>query len=269
MDVVDSEVQYLGYDASESYGLVWKLVAPETYVFRYATVHGNVLRSKVHHNYFGLYAYGARGNQWVGNDVHHNVQYGMAPHSHSDDLLIEDNLVHDNGHHGITVRQDCSRVRIRDNRVWSNQENGVALHRDANGGEIAGNQVFDNAGSGISVYDSAGVTVRGNLVRNNGRSGIQLAMNASHNRVELNDIRENRFYGVFVGKGSGRASDDRDSMPRRSQIGDNRVHGSGIADLRMGEPSMNEWVANAGPAGPARTGTAARPPPQPAPSLPP
>jgi parallel beta-helix repeat protein len=269
MDVIDSEVQYLGYDASESYGLVWKLVAPDDYVFQHARVWGNVMRSKIHHNYFGLYAAGARGNEWVGNDIHHNVQYGMAPHTHSDDLLIEDNQVHDNGHHGITVRQGCARVRVRKNRVWANRENGIALHRDANGGEVVGNQVFDNAGSGVSVYDSAGVTVRGNTVRNNGRSGIQLAMNASHNRVEHNDVRDNRFYGVFVGKGSGRAADGRDGMPRRNHIIDNRVQGSGIADLRMGEPSLNEWIANAGPAGPSRTGTAARPAPPPAPSLPP
>ena len=270
MDILDSEVQYLGYDASESYGLVWKLVAPDAYVFQHARVWGNVMRSRIHHNYFGLYAAGARGNEWVGNEVHHNVQYGMAPHTHSDDLLIEDNSVHDNGHHGITVRHGCSRVRVRNNRVWANRENGITLHRDANGGEVAGNQVFDNAGSGITVYDSAGVTVRGNTVRNNARSGIQLAMNASHNRIEHNDVRNNRFYGVFVGKGSGRPADRRDGMPRRNHILDNRVQGSGIADLRMGEPSLNEWVANGGPPAPtAASAAVGATAPPPAKSLPP
>ena len=34
MDIVDSEVAFLGYDANESYGLVWKVVAPEPFAVR-------------------------------------------------------------------------------------------------------------------------------------------------------------------------------------------------------------------------------------------
>lgn len=244
LDVVDSEVAYLGYDANESYGLVWKVVAPDAYVFNHVRVYGNVLRSRIHHNYFGLYAAGARGNEWIGNEVHHNVQYGLAPHTRSDDLLIDANDVHDNGHHGITVRQHCARVRIRNNRVWNNHANGVTLHRGSDGGFVTGNQVFGNAGSGITLYDSAGVTVRANTVSDNGQSGIQLAMDAARNRVEDNEITGNRLYGLFLGKGRGRPVGNRDGMPRHNQISGNRVRNSGIADLRTGDPALNVWTGN-------------------------
>jgi mannuronan 5-epimerase len=244
LDVTDSEIAYLGYDANESYGLVWKVVAPDAYVFNHVRVYGNVVRSRIHHNYFGLYAAGARGNEWIGNDVHHNVQYGLAPHTRSDDLLIDANDVHDNGNHGITVRQHCARVRIRNNRVWGNRAGGLTLHRGSDGGFVTGNQVFRNAGSGITIYDSAGVTVRANTVADNGQSGIQLAMDAARNRVEDNEISGNRFYGLFLGKGRGRPVGGRDGMPRQNQISGNRVRGSGIADLRTGDPTLNAWNGN-------------------------
>ena len=244
MDVVDSEIAYLGYHANESYGLVWKVVAPDPVVFDYVRVHGNVTRSNIHHNYFGLYAAGARGSEWRSNHVHHNVSYGLAPHTRSDDLLIEDNDVHDNGHHGITVRQRCARVVIRNNRVWANRETGITLHSGSNGGLVANNRVFRNGDAGITVYGSAGVTVRANSVRDNAHIGVQIAMGATDNRVEDNEVRGNGFYGLFVGKGRGRPPVGSDGKPRRNQITRNRIYDSGAQNLRAGDPALNSWVGN-------------------------
>jgi len=244
MDVIDSEIAFLGYAANESYGLVWKVVAPEPFVFDYVRVYGNVVRSRIHDNYFGLYASGARGSEWRGNEVHHNVQYGLAPHTRSDDLRIEDNDVHDNGRHGITVREHCARVVIRHNRVWANGESGITLHRGSNGGLVADNQVFRNGDTGITVHGSAGVTVRGNAVRDNAHIGIQLAMGANENRIEDNEVRGNGFYGLFVGKGRGRPPPGEDGQPRRNQIANNRIWGSGAENLRIISPALNTWAGN-------------------------
>lgn len=243
MDVTDSEIAFLGYAANESYGLVWKVVAPEPFVFDYVRIHGNVIRSNIHDNYFGLYAAGARGSEWRGNRIHHNAQYGLAPHTRSDDLRIEDNEVHDNGNHGITVRQHCARVVIRNNRVWGNGESGVTVH-GSNGGLVAGNKVFRNGETGITVYASAGVTVRENVVRDNAHTGIQLAMGASENRVEDNQVRGNGFYGLFVGKGRGRPPSGSDGLPRRNQIAGNHIWESGAENLRTGNPGLNHFAAN-------------------------
>jgi mannuronan 5-epimerase len=244
MDVVDSEIAFLGYAANESYGLVWKVVAPEPYVFDYVRVHGNVLRSNIHDNYFGLYAAGARGSQWRGNRVHHNVQYGMAPHTRSDDLRIEDNDVHDNGNHGITVRLHCARVIVRNNRVWSNADSGITVHHGSNGGLVADNRVFRNRDAGIVIYDSGGVTVHDNVVRDNARMGIQLAMGASDNRIERNELRGNGFYGLFVGKGRGRPPRGSDGQPRRNYIAHNRIWDSGAENLRTVNAALNTWIGN-------------------------
>lgn len=243
MDIVDSEIAFLGYNANESYGLVWKVVAPEPYVFDYVRVHGNVLRSRIHDNYFGIYTSGVKDAEWRGNQVHHNVQYGLAPHTRSDDVRIEDNDVHDNGNHGITARQNCARMVIRNNRVWGNGESGITLHRDSNDGVVTGNRVYRNRDIGIMVYASARTLVRDNIVRENGHIGVQLAMGARDNRVERNDIGDNGFYGMFVGKGRGRPRAG-DGQPRRNHIARNTLYGSGVEDLRMGEPSLNHYVDN-------------------------
>lgn len=251
MDIVDSEIAHLGYNANESYGLSWKVVAPEPFVFEYVRVYGNVLRSNIHDNYFGLYAFGGRAMEWRGNRVHHNVQYGLAPHTRSDDLRIEDNDVHENGNHGITVRQHCARVVIRNNRVWANGESGITLHRGSNGGLIAENQVFHNSETGIIVYASSGVTVRSNVVRDNAHIGVQLAMGASNNRIQGNEIRGNGFYGLFVGKGRGKARDGGDGQPRGNLISNNRIYGSGAENLRAILPALNTWDGNTLAAPPA------------------
>lgn len=247
MDIVDSEIGFLGYNAAESYGLVWKVIAPQPYVFAHVRVYGNVLRSRIHDNYFGVYSSGIKGAEWRGNRVHHNVRYGFAPHTRSDDVRIEDNEVHDNGQHGITARRDCARMTIRNNRVWANGAAGITLHDGSDDGVIVGNRVYRNRDSGIVIHDSARATVRDNVVRNNGHVGVQLAMGTRDSRVERNDIGDNGFYGLFVGRGPGKPSAG-DGEPRNNHIAWNTIHGSGAEDLRMGEAGLNQFVDNAVPA---------------------
>lgn len=105
MDIIDSEIGYLGYPESESYGLTWKVrgfcadkTNPE--VFDTTNVYGDIKYSDIHHNYFGMYSYGHQGGVWTRNHMHHNHQYGFDPHDDSDFLTISYNEVYDNGNHG-------------------------------------------------------------------------------------------------------------------------------------------------------------------------
>lgn len=63
MDIVRSEMGYLGYYGSEAYGLTWKVRGfckdkSNVDVFEEVNVYGNIYDSKIHHNYFGVYTYG-------------------------------------------------------------------------------------------------------------------------------------------------------------------------------------------------------------------
>lgn len=105
MDIIDSEMGYLGYFASESYGLTWKVRGfcvdksnPE--VFDDTNVYGDIINSDIHHMYYGMYSYGHQGGVWTDNKMHDNHQYGFDPHDDSDYLTIARNKVYNNVNHG-------------------------------------------------------------------------------------------------------------------------------------------------------------------------
>lgn len=191
MDIVNSEISYLGYNAAESYGLVWKVIGDpgsDFSLYDKVNVYGDIFGSNIHHNYYGMYTFGHEDGQWVGNEMHHNVGYGFDPHDDSDNLLIEDNDVHDNGFHGIIASKRCNNVVIRNNKSWNNKQAGIMLHRSSDDGIIEGNQVYDNTDSGIALFASWGIVVRNNTLLRNGRSGVRFSMGAGQNRVENNTI---------------------------------------------------------------------------------
>lgn len=243
MDVIDSEISFLGYNAGESYGLTWKVVAPESASLEHTGVYGSVVNSRIHDNFVGVYSTGLRGGKWQHNEIDHNARYGLAPHTGSDGLLIEDNAVHDNGDHGITVRKDCERVVIRRNRVWSNSASGISVHDGPRGTLIEANLVHHNADSGILIHASTGTTVRGNTVRDNTVTGIQLAMGAAGNHIEDNQVFNNGLYGVYVGRGRGQPTRG-DGQPRSNEIVRNAIYGSGTDNVRPEQPALNRYADN-------------------------
>src|SRR5262249_1479454 len=102
-----------GYDNSEAYGLVWKVSTNSP--SKRVNVYGNIVNSRIHDNFFGVYTFGANGMQWLTNEVSDNVQYGLDPHDDSDNLLIQGNKVHHNGNHGIIASMRCDPLTIRGN----------------------------------------------------------------------------------------------------------------------------------------------------------
>ncbi|CAM9315125.1 unnamed protein product, partial [Laminaria digitata] len=127
MDIYDSEIAYLGYQASESYGVAYKArglcktlenldIFDDDQDFDYA-VYGDILNSELHHNWFGHYSYGHQGGKWNYNVVHDNHGYGFDPHDDSDHLEIIGNEVYNNGDHGIIASKRCTDITIADNVV--------------------------------------------------------------------------------------------------------------------------------------------------------
>jgi len=65
MNVVDSDVSYLGCNAAESYALSWKVLLPNgSSQFSICNVYGNVTGSRIHDCYYGFYS-------WGGQDADH------------------------------------------------------------------------------------------------------------------------------------------------------------------------------------------------------
>ena len=104
-DITNSEIAYLGYESGisdiGSGGL------------NYYGANGSVIRGNyIHDLYFGFYSSGVGYMTIENNQVYHNANYGLDPHTGTHDMIIRNNIVHDNGAQGIICQLNCYNVLI-------------------------------------------------------------------------------------------------------------------------------------------------------------
>ena len=168
MDVINSEITYLGQPATREsgggvYGLAWRIETSSKFGKELTT--GHFENNKVHDNYFGFYSFGATNMIIRNNEVFHNVQYGFDPHDDSNNFIMEDNYVHDNGNHGIIFSRRCVNNIIRRNRSVNNRLHGIMLTAKVT--TIRSMTTFSDGNTdGIIVWRSSN-----NLVYNNQLTG--------------------------------------------------------------------------------------------------
>lgn len=267
MDVVDSEMSYLGYYAGESYGVTWKVYykvnaadpsdapPPGRQLYAMVDVFGGASASSFHHNYFGSYTFGGYCMRWAGNTFADNVMYGLDPHDDSDYLTIEGNVFRDNGDHGVICSIECDHLVIRGNQSLRNLH-GIMLHRNTNGALVEGNVVRDNRGAGIAIFDSHDAIVRGNTVENNAESAVRLSVGASRNLIENNTLAglaanssAGPGYAIYTFKGSDLPASG-DGLPKNNVFRGNRIAAYKNPAFKIGDATANRFEANtlAGPA---------------------
>jgi parallel beta-helix repeat protein len=204
MDILNAELGYLGYALDRDvgrggvYGVSWRNY-DETFFGKQLTT-GYVLNSRFHHNYFGLYTFGATGMVFRNNEIFENVQYGLDPHDDSNNFIVERNYVHDNGNHGIIFSKRCFNNVIRWNRSENNRLHGVMLDRQSNRNSVYGNVLIGNT-DGVAIWDSHNNAIYDNTIRNNKR-GIRLNEQASRNLVKDNQMLESGQYGLYLYDGA-------------------------------------------------------------------
>jgi nitrous oxidase accessory protein NosD len=258
MDVINSEICYLGSHHTESYGLVWKVVdttatnlpagSTQT-IFDVVNVYGDILNSHIHDNFFGMYSFGQFGGHFATNEVDHNIGYGFDPHDDSDYLVIENNNVHHNGWHGIIASKRCDHLIIRNNMSWANSRNGIMLHRHCNDSVISGNQSFLNADSGIALFDVERVSVTNNVCLSNSNAGIRLSVDSANNFVANNESGYSGKYGLYLYQGSDAPEpDDTDPVtngrPRLNVILNNSFHDYGAEAAKLQNSDSNYLIGN-------------------------
>jgi parallel beta-helix repeat protein len=258
MDIVDSDIGYLGSQNTEAYGLTWKVVdttavylppGSTNKLFDLVNIYGDIINSRLHHNWFGVYSYGLEGGQWIGNEVDHNVRYGFDPHDDSDYLVIADNNIHDNGWHGLIASKRCDNLIIRSNTVWANGRNGIMLHRHCNDSVLEGNYSHSNVDSGISIFDTDRVLIRNNTCRSNANAGIRFSVGATANRVEGNEFGHSGRNGIYLYAGSDPPEPDDDDPTlsnrcRGNTFTNNFVHTYGAEAVKVSNGDDNVFVAN-------------------------
>jgi poly(beta-D-mannuronate) C5 epimerase len=272
MDVVNSQVAYLGYNAAESYGITWKVYykvnaadpndqpPPGRHLYAMVDVFGDVSGSSFHHNYFGSYTFGAYCMMWSANTFAENIQYGLDPHDDSDYLTITGNTFRDNGSHGLICSVECNNLVITSNRSFGNGKpsgsasepkgNGIMLHRNVNGALIEGNTVYNNLQDGIAIFDSYGAVVRNNTLTNNATSAIRLSVGSSGNLIENNTLSTSAAaptgagYLIYTYKGSDTPTSGGDGLPKNNIFRNNRLTSYKDPLMKIVAASANQFEAN-------------------------
>lgn len=242
MDIVGSDVGYLGYDAAESYGLAWKVRGETAGLYDLVDVLGDVTGSTVHHNYFGMYTFGAYGMKIVGSEFSENVMYGIDPHDDSDALVVEDNNIHDNGNHGFICSKRCDGLTIRNNISSSNAGVGFMLHRAVVDSVVEGNLAELNGTGGFAIVDSYDNVFRDNVARGN-QYGIRLSTGATDNLIIDNDFSDNLEYGIYTYLGVD-APTINDGRVAHNRFTGNDVSRNGRGGARADDSYMNEFSHN-------------------------
>jgi len=242
MNIVNSEIGYLGFNGGESYGLSWKVIGSSPGLYDKVGVFGNVTGSRIHHNYFGAYTFGGEGMVFRNNEFDNNIQYGLDPHDDSDNLIIENNNIHNNGNHGLICSKRCNNLTIRNNISSNNRGNGIMLHRNTDFSLVEGNTVNDNTDSGIAVFDSHNNIIRNNTALRN-KNGIRFSVGSSNNEISGNEFGVNTSYGIYFYKGSDAPSSG-DGRPKNNTFTGNNVHDNLNYTIKLKEGDNNTFTNN-------------------------
>ena|GEM_PF-1388525 len=251
MDIINSDIGYLGSDDTEAYGLVWKVAGtaptnlpPGMTLFDLLRVRGDVLNSRIHHNYIGAYSFGLLGGRWATNEVDHNVVYGLNPHDDSDHLSIEANSIHHNGSHGFMASARCDHGILRSNKCWANGESGLMLHRSSDDWLVEGNESLENGDSGITIFASSRSLVLGNSCVSNRNVGIRLSVGAADNVVTNNQCGFSGTNGLLIYKDNDPPNPGDDGRPKRNVVANNRFYEYGADALRLEYGDATSLVGN-------------------------
>lgn len=219
MTVRNADIGYLGSADGESYGLAWRDINATTTpdVLR-TRVTGEVIDSKIHHNYYGIYTYQAQNMTFRGNEFYSNVRYGFDPHDYTHHVLVEGNVAYNNGAHGFIISRGCNNFTFHNNKSYNNFDPGANLAHgfmlDPGGADIdkpqvssannllENNEAYNNEGYGLRMLGSGNNTIRNNYFHHND-TGMTLDGMAVDSMTENNVISGNRFEantkaGIFV-----------------------------------------------------------------------
>jgi mannuronan 5-epimerase len=179
-DITNSEIAYLGYEGGVGAG-------PDNGI-TYFGGEGSIIRNNdIHDLYFGFYS-NAVGNITIENNaIHHNVHYGLDPHTGTHDMIIRNNRVHDNGGIGIICSLDCYNIMIENNTVYNNTKMGIMFSRNMYD-SVARNNIVSHEEKGIVISESHNNQIYNNDVSDSGR-GIDLDKESYGNVIYNNAIR--------------------------------------------------------------------------------
>lgn len=251
LTVRNADIGYLGSADGESYGLAWRDDDGDGNVLR-TRVTGEVINSKIHHNYYGIYTYQAQHMVFRGNEFYNNVRYGFDPHDYTHHVVVENNLAYNNGAHGFIISRGCNNFIFRNNKSYNNSDPGSNLAHgfmfDPGGADIdkpqvssshnllENNEAYGNEGYGMRLLGSGDNEIRNNYFHDNdmGMSidGAAVASSTTNNVIWNNRFEGNTKYGIFVREAN------------QNQILENHIKSNLSSGVDIRKANENHFEAN-------------------------
>ena len=213
LNIRNSDIGYLGSADGESYGVSWRDVNLTGSDVLRSRVTGEVINSKFHHLYYGIYTYQASNMVFRGNQFYQNIRYGFDPHDYTHDVLVEDNIAYENGAHGFIISRGCNNFVIRNNKSYNNFDDTTSLahgfmldpgspnsedpQAPSHDNILENNEAYGNEGYGLRVLGSINNEFLGNNFHHN-QQGIVVDVNSPDNLVSNNMLNQNTSYGLVI-----------------------------------------------------------------------
>jgi mannuronan 5-epimerase len=187
-DITNSEIAYLGYEGGSTSNL-------GNTGLNYYGAPGSVIKgNNIHDLYFGFYSSGVGGFIIENNQIYHNANYGVDPHTGTHDMIIRHNIVYDNGAQGIICSLNCYSILIEDNQLYRNGKAAIMFSRNMSN-STARNNIISNEVDGILVSQSDNNKIYNNTISNT-RYGINVVFASSGNTFYSNVIK-NCLHGIY------------------------------------------------------------------------
>lgn len=199
LNIINSYLAYLGYNAPKAYGLTYSSCKNDKYVEEGTLLEsgtGWILDNEFENFYFGFYSYGTKDAVLINNKYKDNIVYGIDPHDSSADLVIANNHVSGTRRkHGIITSRDVNNSYIVNNIVENNRGTGIMLDRNSHNNVIAYNTSRFNGHDGLSFYESPSNISYKNILYSNGKSGLRVR-NSWAIKSHKDIINDNKGYAV-------------------------------------------------------------------------
>ncbi len=199
LNIMNSYLGYLGYDAAKSYGLTYSSCENDKYVEKGTPLKsgtGWILNNEFENLYFGFYSYETEDAVLIGNTYKDNIVYGIDPHDRSKNLIIANNNIKNTRRkHGIILSRDVHESYVVNNVTENNRGTGIMLDRNSHNNVIAYNISQYNGHDGLSFYESPSNITYKNILYANGKSGLRVRNSWSINSIE-DVINDNKTYAV-------------------------------------------------------------------------
>ena len=265
MDIINAQIDHLGYHGSEAYGASWKVATNDTSLvppnsrelYNRADVFGTIQNSTITQNYFGAYTFGGYCMNVTGNHFDNNYWYGLDPHDDTDYMTVSGNTFNGNAGHGFICSIYCDHLVVQNNQANNNGRNGFMIHRRVDGAAISGNTGSGNGDSGLAVFDSYNASVSNNRFENNANAAIRLSVGASNNLFVSNTLTggsgSGNRYVLYTFTGTDTPTEGGSNMIQNNTFRGNTITGSASPVMKLSSAVGNLIEANTITAGSSLT----------------